>query len=51
MQLIKMMSKLIQVLTESSEQSQNICTKYLGTFVNSLSHVLLYSLKFHIFWA
>ena len=44
-----MMSKLIQELRESPEQSQNICTKYIvGSFVNSFSRVLLYSLKFHI---
>ena len=49
MQLIKMMSKLIQVLTESPEQSQNICTKYLGTFFQFVSHVLLYGLEFHSF--
>lgn len=48
MQLIKMMSKSIQVFTESPEQSQNSYAQYLFTFVNSVGHVLQYSLKFHI---
>lgn len=40
MQLIKMMSKSIQVFTESPEQSQNSYAQYLFTFVNSVGHVL-----------
>jgi len=41
MQLIKMMSKSIQVFTESPEQSQNSYAQYLFTFVNSVGHVLI----------